>query len=77
MLKKWNNFLNIAAGSTVGVFIGHGLYVFWEYRTCPGLYAMRSAPWYASILIYGAVTAGVLAAVLLAKWVIRRKGNGK
>lgn len=70
MLKKANNFLNIVLGSCVGVFIGHGIYVFWDYKTRPSLYAMRSAPWYTSILLYGVFTAAVFITVILIKLVI-------
>lgn len=43
MLKKLNHILNIIIGSFVGIFIGHGIYVIWDYKTYPGLYAMQSA----------------------------------
>ena len=32
-------------GSSVGVLLGHGLYVYWEYHKYPELYEMQSAPW--------------------------------
>lgn len=73
MLKKINYILNIVIGSAIGTFIGNGIYVFWDYRAHSGLYAMRSAPWYAGILVYGMVTIAVLAAAILAKLVIRRR----
>lgn len=82
MLKKVNSILNIVMGSCIGVFIGNGIYVFWDYKAHPGLYAMQSAPWYASILVYGIFTAVVLIAGMLAKLIIRRwssfrTGKGK
>ncbi len=73
MLKKLNSFLNIIIGSFIGVFIGRGIYVFWEYKTYPDLYAMQSAPWYTSIFVNGIVTLILLAAVVIAKLIIRRK----
>ena len=45
MQKKINTFLNIIMGSSVGVLLGHGLYVYWEYHKYPELYEMQSAPW--------------------------------
>ena len=30
MLKKLNQIINIVIGSFVGVFIGHGIYAFWD-----------------------------------------------
>ena len=44
--------LNIIIGSFVGVFIGHGLYVLWDLKTRPELYAMQSAPWYLTSELY-------------------------
>ena len=73
MLKKLNSFLNIIIGSFVGVFIGRGIYVFWDYKTHPGLYAMQSAPWYTSIVVNGIVTLILLAVVIIAKLIIRKK----
>lgn len=73
VLKKLNYFLNIIIGSFIGVFIGHGIYVFWEYKTHPDLYAMQSAPWYTSIFVNGIVTLILLAVVVIAKLIIRKK----
>lgn len=69
-------------GSCIGVFIGNGIYVFWDYKTHPDLYAMWSAPWYTGILVYGIVMVVVLIAAVLAKLIIRRyfssrTGTGK
>jgi len=73
MLKKVNNILNIVIGSFIGVFIGHGIYVFWDYKTHPNLYAMQSAPWYTSILVYLIFTIVFLAVAIIIKLLIRRK----
>jgi len=73
MLKKVNHILNIVISSFIGVFIGHGIYVFWDYKTHPDLYAMLSAPWYTSILVYLTFTVVLLAAALIIKLLIRRK----
>ena len=75
MMKKVNSILNIIIGSSVGVSIGHGMYVFWDYKTHPDLYAMQSAPWYTSILVYGLFTIVVLIAVIMAKIIIRRRSR--
>lgn len=73
MVKKLDHTLNIMAGSFAGVFIGHGIYVFWDYKTHPGLYAMRSAPWYTSIFVWGIFTAVFLIITVILKFVIRKK----
>ena len=73
LLKKLNRILNIIIGAFIGVFIGHGIYVFWDFKAHPDLYAMQSAPWYTSILLYGIVTAVVLIAAVIIKLIIRQK----
>lgn len=56
-MKKLDHILNIIIGAFVGVFLGHGLWRYWDYHKYPDLYAMQSAPWYTSILVYGVFTA--------------------
>ncbi len=73
VLKKLNHILNIVIGSFIGVFIGHGIYVYWDYKTYPDLYAMQSAPWYTSIFVYGIFTLILLVVLAIAKSVIRKK----
>lgn len=73
MLRKINSALNIVIGSFTGVFVGHGIYVLWDYKTHPDLYAMWSAPWYTGILVHGAVTVVILAMAIIVKLIIRRK----
>ena len=73
MLKRINSILSIIIGSFIGVFIGHGIYVFWDYKTHPDLYAMQSAPWYISILVYGLFTIVALIIGIIIKLIIRSK----
>ena len=73
MLKRLNMFLNTIIGAFIGVFIGHGVYVFYDFKTHPNLYAMQSAPWYTSILLYGIVTAVILLVAIIVKLSIRQK----
>lgn len=73
MLKKLNYILNIVIGSFIGVFIGHGIYVYWDYKTHPDLYAMQSAPWYTCVFVYGIVTLILLVVFAVAKSIIRKK----
>ena len=73
MLKKLDSILNIVMGSFVGVFLGHGIFVFWDYKTHPGLYAMQSAPWYTSILVNGVFTAALLAVAAIIKLIVQKK----
>ncbi len=71
-MKRLNQFLNILIGAFVGVFIGHGIYVYWDFKTHPDLYAAWSAPWYTSILVYGAFTLVVVVVAVIAKIIIKK-----
>lgn len=73
MWEKINSILNIIMGSCIGVFIGHGAYVLWDCKAHPALYAMQSAPWYTSILVYGIMTFVVLMAAIFIKRIIWRR----
>ena len=75
--KKLNTILNTIIGAFVGVFIGHGVYVVWNFKTRPELYAMQSAPWYTSILVYGAFIIVVLLICFVIKAIIKRKHKKK
>ena len=79
-MKKLNTILNTFMGAIVGVFIGHGGFVVWNFKTHPKLYAMQSAPWYTSILVYGIFTIVVLAVCIVLKVILKhyaKKSNGK
>ena len=76
-MKKLNNILNVIIGAFVGVFIGHGIYVVWNFKTRPVLYAMQSAPWYTSIFVYGTVTLVVLLICFAIKAIIKHKQKKK
>ncbi len=73
MLKKLNYILNILIGALIGNFIGQGAYDFWDYRAHPGLYAMRSAPWYTGIFVRGIFTIAVLIVAVIIKLVVRSR----
>jgi len=75
MYPRLNHVLNLLIGSFIGVWIGHSLYLLWDYHAHPGLYALRSAPWYTGILVNGLCTAGFLAVALLVKYILHRKGR--
>lgn len=72
-MKRLNTILNIIIGAFASVFIGHGVYVIWNFKTCPELYAMQSAPWYTSILVYGAFAIVVLLICFVIKAIIKHK----
>ena len=73
MRKKINLLLNIVIGSFIGIFIGNAIYRFLDFKMHPGLYAMQSAPWYTSILLYGVVTVIAAAFVVIIKLIIGKR----
>ena len=75
MLRKLNCFLNIVIGSSIGVFIGFGIYKFWHFKTYPNLYAIQSAPWYTELLLDGALVAVVMVVCIILKLIIRKKSK--
>lgn len=76
-MKKLNFILNIIMGTFVGVFIGHGIHVVLDFKKHPELYAMQSAPWYTSILVYGAFTLVVLVICIGLKIILKYCVNRK
>ena len=72
-MKRLNMFLNTFMVALLGAFVGHGIYVVWNFKTNPEQYAAQSAPWYTSILFYGAFTLIVLLVCFVIKATIKRK----
>lgn len=73
MLKRINALINIVIGVSIGVFIGYGVYSFWDFKSHPELYAMQSAPWYTRLILWGAVTIGIVAIAAIIKLIIRKR----
>lgn len=74
-MKKLNAILNTIICIVIGVFIGHGVYIIQNFKKNPGLYEMQSAPWYTSILMYGAVTVVVLIICIVIKVILKYKSK--
>ena len=72
-MKRLNQILNIVIGATLGVFAGDALFLYWDWRTHPELYAMNSAPWYTGPVVYGFVAAAAILVSLIVKAIIRPK----
>lgn len=75
MWKKLDHIATIIMGSVVGVFIGYGVYSIWDYKAHPGLYAMRSAPWYTGVLVFELFAGVVLLLGIFLKWMIRKSSK--
>lgn len=72
-MKKINTLINTIMGASIGVFIGNIISSIWTLNVHPETYAIQSAPWYTSSLIYGAVTIGILTICFICKEIVRRK----
>ena len=73
MLKRINELLNIIIGSAVGVSVGHGMYVYGHHMKYPELYAMQSAPWYTSVLLYSGFALATVTVSFILKMVLRKR----
>lgn len=74
-MKKLNAILNTIICTVIGVFIGHGVYIIRDFKKNSSLYEMQSAPWYTSILMYGAVTVVVLIICIVIKAILKYKSK--
>lgn len=72
-MKKLYIILRIMLWSFVGVFIGSSFFEWYNYKTHPELYVMRSAPWYLNIEIGAIFTIIVVIVILTVMWIIRKK----
>ena len=76
-MQRALNRAGILLGCSIGIFLGRCIYLYFDFKARPDLYAMQSAPWYVDLKFQGIVTA-VLAAVLLAvMWQIRKNIDKK
>lgn len=73
MLQSIKRLLHIAMGSTIGVYMGRCLWLWRDYSTHPGLYAMNSAPWHTPLLPGAVITAGILLVEGLALFLVGRR----
>ena len=65
--------LILALMCVIGAFLGSTIYTCWDYHARPGLYALTSAPWYTSIVMYGVLTAIAAAVLLAAMYMVKKK----
>ena len=69
-MKRLNRLLTLVMAALVGAFLGHGLYLAWDFLTRPELYASWSAPWYTGLLVPGAVVLCALVLCGAGKWAV-------
>lgn len=51
MMKRIHQILHLIVGSSLGIFIGYGIYSCRDFRVHPELYRLQYAPWYTGIQI--------------------------
>lgn len=71
--KKLYTVLKAVSWCVIGAFLGSTIYTCWDYHARPGLYALTSAPWYTSIVMYGILTAIAAAVLLAAMYMVKKK----
>lgn len=76
MLRRINQLLNIVIGSSVGVFIGRGIYEYCYFKKHPDLYAMQAIPWYFGVLIYGVIALITVVVCFVLKVVVQKISAG-
>lgn len=67
-MKRLSRILSIVMAAFAGAFLGHALYLAWDYHARPEFYVSWSAPWYTQLLIPGIVLACVLLLGGAGKW---------
>ena len=76
-MNRLYSILKIAMWASIGVFAGRSIARWIDYTARPGLYALASVPWYQSILLHAAVTAVIVAGLLTAMYLIRKRSDAK
>lgn len=74
-MSRIKSVLNTIMNCFLCYFIGHCVFVFWDYKTSPELYALQSAPWYTSILFNGVITFVVVVVCTLIKVALKYMEN--
>lgn len=76
-MKRLYATLKLFLGCSIGVFLGRCIYLYFDFKARPDLYAMQSAPWYQPLKVQGLVTAGIAVIVLAAMWLVRKNIDKK
>ncbi len=72
-MKQLNRVLNCIIGGLLGTFLGRGIWLFWDYRINPEIYALYSAPWYYELIFYGITVTALSCIILTVKYILRKK----
>ena len=66
-MKKWSGVLNSIMGGACGWFLGQVIWIVYDFKKHPEIYAIQSAPWYSRILTGGGITLVILLVCLVVK----------
>lgn len=75
MKQKIRNVVSIVLCSFLGVFIGDSIWLVYDVKTHPELYAAQSSPWYTRMLVEGAAFLALLLIGGLAWWLSGKAGR--
>ena len=76
-MKRLYATLKLFLGCSIGIFLGRCIYLYFDFKARPDLYAMQSVPWYQPLKVQGLVTAGIAVIVLAAMWLVRKNIDKK
>ena len=76
-MKRLYVTLKLFLGCSIGVFLGRCIYLYFDFKARPDLYAMQSAPWYQPLKAQGLFTVVLAIVLLTAMWLVRKKINKK
>ncbi len=72
-IEKLYKNLDLFMHSFICVFIGHSLFVIWDYNDKPMLYELIEGNWYDSIIHYGIIALVVSIVCTVGKIIIKKK----
>ena len=76
-MKRLYATLKLFLGCSIGIFLGRCIYLYFDFKARPDLYAMQPVPWYQGLKVQGLVTAGISVIVLAAMWLGRKNIDKK
>ena len=54
-MKRLYATLKLFLGCSIGIFLGRCIYLYFDFKARPDLYAMQSAPWYVDLSFRGSL----------------------
>lgn len=73
VLLKLKRFMEIAIGSTVGVYLGKIIWIWVDYQRNSDIYALYSAPWYTQIIVNSIISGSIILIEMIVYLFIRHQ----